>query len=415
MSQLPLLAVVHDRGSASPMEVVAAARRLCDVVFVCDERLPGSAGAAAQIARFARVCDVTGLDGDGTRAAVAALGAAGIVTFSEYRIPRTADLAAHCGLPYHRDGTVRRLVDKRAQRAALHAAGVESTRCVTVHGPADVPAAVAATGLPAVLKPRSGAGSVDTCRVETAEQAQAALREFTAGQGGSAPAGFVLEELLTGDPLAAGEGFGDYVSVESVVHDGTVHHLCVTGKLPLAEPFRETGMVLPAPLPGPLAARVEALAGAAVAALGIEHGLTHVEIKLTPGGPRLIEVNGRLGGFVAALLRRAAGYDPVRAALRAALRLEPEVPRFAFREVSFQYYLTPPAGPARLVAIHGLDAVRAMDEVWQVAVTAEPGSEVGWRQGTMGMLGVVHGAAPDHAGVRAAVKAIREKIAVEYA
>jgi biotin carboxylase len=412
MSRLPLLAVVHDRGSASPMEVVASARRLCDVVFVCDERLPGSAGAAGQISGIARVRDVTGLDPDEERAAVAALGADGIVTFSEYQLARTAGLAAHCALPFHRPEVARRLVDKHTQRAALRDAGVESTRCVRLRRPEEVPAAVAEVGLPAVLKPRSGAGSVDTCRVDTLDQAEAALREFTRGRDGAAE--FVLEELLRGDPLAAGEGFGDYVSVESVVHDGTVHHLCVTGKLPLADPFRETGMVVPAALPAPLAERVEELAGAAVSALGIEHGVTHVEIKLTPGGPRLIEVNGRLGGFVAPLVRRASGYDMVRAALRAALCLEPELPRPACREVAFQYYLTPPADATRLVAIDGVDAVRAMDEVRQVAVTAAPGTEVGWRRGTMGMLGVVHGAAPDHTAVRAAIKSIREKLVAQY-
>lgn len=49
---------------------------------------------------------------------------------------------------------------------------------------------------------------------------------------------FVLEEFLHG---ADSGPFGDYVSVESLVLDGIPHHFALTGKFPLAEPFREVG------------------------------------------------------------------------------------------------------------------------------------------------------------------------------
>src|SRR5262249_28160811 len=46
-------------------------------------------------------------------------------------------------------------------------------------------------------------------------------------------------------------------------------------------------------------------------ALGIEDGLTHTEARLTPRGPVIIEVNGRLGGDLIPFLGRAAtGIDP---------------------------------------------------------------------------------------------------------
>ncbi|RKT08370.1 ATP-grasp domain-containing protein [Streptomyces sp. 3211.6] len=412
MRTLPLLAVVFDRGSAGSVEILASARKLCSVVFVCDEDLPGSAGSAARLAEVARVLDVTGLSPAERRSALRALRPDGITTFSEYRLAATAELAEACGLTFHPPHVAAVLVDKERQRTRLREAGVQSTRCVAVRTAAQVPAALAEVGLPAVVKPRSGAGSVDTCRVDSAEQAVAVAQEFLAGGG----AEFVLEEYLEGDPDAAGPGFGDYVSVESVSSGGAVRHVCVTGKLPLAEPFRETGMFQPAALPGPLAEQVLGLTGAALRALGVTDGVTHVEIKLTPDGPRLIEVNGRMGGYVGALLRRSTRFDLLRAALRAALGLPLEIPELHFPAVEFVYFLTPPADAgATLAGIRGLDEVAAMEEVWQVKADPGAGRSLHWRAGTEGHLGTVHGTAADHDRLRAAVGAIGAAIRLEYA
>ncbi|MFF2197869.1 acetyl-CoA carboxylase biotin carboxylase subunit family protein [Streptomyces sp. NPDC058157] len=412
MRTLPLLAVVFDRGSAGSVEILASARKLCSVVFVCDEDLPGSAGAAARLAEVARVLDVTGLSPEQRRAALRELRPDGITTFSEYRLAATAELAEACGLTFHPPHVAAVLVDKERQRTRLREAGVQSTRCLAVRTAEEVPAALAEVGLPAVVKPRSGAGSVDTCRVDDAERAVAVAREFLAGGG----AELVLEEYLAGDPDAAGPGFGDYVSVESVSSGGAVRHVCVTGKLPLAEPFRETGMFQPAALPGPLAEQVLALTGAALRALGVTDGVTHVEIKLTPDGPRLIEVNGRMGGYVGPLLRRSTRFDLLRAALRAALGLPLEVPELDFPAVEFVYFLTPPADTgAALAGIRGLDEVAAMEEVWQVKADPGAGRTPHWRAGTEGHLGTVHGTAADHDRLRAAVGAIGAAIRLDFA
>ncbi|WP_369173679.1 acetyl-CoA carboxylase biotin carboxylase subunit family protein [Streptomyces sp. R28] len=412
MSNLPLLAVVYDRGSAGAVEIVASARKLCSVLFVCDESLPGAADTARQLGELAQVLDVTGMSPEKAGAALSALDVRGIVTFSERRLAATAELAAASGLPFHTPDVVAGLVDKQRQRARLHAAGVQSTRCEAVRSVDDVPEAAARVGLPAVLKPRSGAGSVNTCRVDDLGQLVAVTEEFMA----DGAAEYVLEELLVGDPGGAGAGFGDYVSVESVTSGGVVHHVCVTGKLPLAEPFRETGMFQPASLSPVLRSQVLALTEAAIHALGITGGVTHVEIKLTPDGPRLIEVNGRMGGYVGALLRRSARFDLLRAALREALSLPVDLPELSFPAVEYVYFVTPPADSGQtLTAMHGLDEVAALDGVWQVKAEAAAGRSLDWRNGTEGHLGTVHGTAADHDRLRVAIAAIESAIVLESA
>jgi len=63
-----------------------------------------------------------------------------------------------------------------------------------------------------------------------------------------------------------------------------------------------------------------ATAAAAVAALGIRHGPSYVQLILSPDGPRVMEVAARLGGgHDSEICRLAAGVDLAAAAVRAAV------------------------------------------------------------------------------------------------
>ena len=108
----------------------------------------------------------------------------------------------------------------------------------------------------------------------------------------------VIESYMVGaSPPPSGQ-FSDYVSVESVVADGVISHLAVTGRLPQAEPFRETGLIIPTDFEPSVVEELLRVATAAIRAIGVRIGCLHTEIKLTDKGPRVIEVNGRIGGFV---------------------------------------------------------------------------------------------------------------------
>lgn len=423
---LPRVAVVLDFGAASPLNILAAARRLCEVVFVCDSGLPFVRQHAEDLAAFGTVCDITGLDPPRAAGRVGALAASAITTFSEAQLARTAALAAGCGLPFHSARTAAALTDKFIQRETLAAAGVQATRCQVVTGPADLALALPRVGLPAVLKPRAGAGGARTCRVGTAGEAAARLREFLAARHG--PAGrpgrdeFVLEELLPGDPAAAGAGWGDYVSVESVTCGGVTSHLEVTGKFPLTPPFRETGYFVPATLGPALRQEVLRLTGAALAALGVTGGMTHAEVKLTPAGPRIIEVNGRLGGYVADIVRRARGFDLVRLALAAALgqppaqvlALPPGAALPGYQRHAFQFFILPPMGAARLLDLAGVAALRQQPGIHLVETFARPGDAIDWREGTLSYLGIVHGSGHSHADIRRLAGLVRQTLHVSY-
>jgi predicted ATP-grasp superfamily ATP-dependent carboligase len=417
--RIPRLAVVLDFGSATPMSILASARGLADIIFLCDRDLPYIRAQVGELREIATVCDITGLGGADLVDLVERLDLDGITTFSESRLNVTAGLAQRRDLPYLSVWTARALTDKYIQRRVLAEAGVQATRCRVVHDVAGVAAALAEVGLPAILKPRNGAASAYTCRVDTVAEATARLGDFLEhlpATSASVPArrDFVVEEMLVGDPTVAGAAWGDYVSVESVTSHGVVRHIEITGKFPLADPLRETGYVVPCTLADDVRGQVLSLTEASILALKVQHGTTHVEVKLTPHGPRIIEVNGRLGGYVADIVSRARGIDLVRATLAAALGCAAEVPPAAYRRHAFQYFVTPPMPAVVLRGLDGVAELGAHQGIQLVETFKGVGERLDWRDGTLAYLAIVHGSAHDHEGVLGLVELVDRTLEIEY-
>ncbi|WP_018353337.1 ATP-grasp domain-containing protein [Longispora albida] len=374
------LAVVYDEGAADPREIRAGLAGLGELVYA----VPASPHATAMLPLLRELGRVVPL------AEVPALRPGAVLTFSERQVVPTAELAASLGLPGHSPETARLLTSKPAQRARLAGSGVDRVRSYLLRDPADWRAAVEHTGLPAVLKPARGEGSSDTYKISSVEQA-----ERLAGPG------LVLEELLAGRDAAP---YGDYVSVESVVSHGRVCHVAITGKLPLLEPFRETAQFWPAVLASGEPEQILGLTTRALAALGVTTGVTHTEIKLTAAGPRLIEVNGRLGGLINELSTRAAGISLVELAGRAALG-EHVSPRPASPgRVYFQYNHPAPAGGGTLLAVRGIPQVRKVPGVTGYRRLIQPGTRFGPSVMSR-FLDHLEGDAPAHADMLATIAA----------
>lgn len=409
----PLLLVPYARGAARPLGIASAARAHADVLFMADLTDQATRAELAAGGRAVRTLDTAGLSADDVVARSVDLRPAGVTTFSETLLPLTARIAEACGLPGHDVATAARLRDKWLQRRALADAGVDGTACVAVSGAGDLEAALARTGTPAVLKPRRGMGSVNTQVVHSPQDCLAAYRAMTADGD---PDGYVLEEYLPGDPAAAGPEWGDYVSVESLVVDGETHTVGLTGRFPLAPPLRENGTFAPSTLSPAQAAEAVRVEQAALRALGVRHGPTHTELKLTPDGPRVIEVNGRMGGYVADLHLRARGVRYVEAAVLAALGLDPttalrpDPQRAERRAVAFQFCLVPPPGVAAPSALEGLDALHEVPGIDHVEVSAPRTRRTDALGGLDRLLGSVYGLTADHAALHRTVTDLQKRL-----
>lgn len=394
-----LVAVVYDLGAASPMDIANAAEGLCDIVFVVDLHDRHAAQVLTVLEEYAPVVDLAAGD---DQALAALTGVTAITTFSESMMRTTAQLAARLGLRYHPETVAAVLTDKSLQRELLNRAGVTPTGQAQARDAGGFTQALELVGLPAVIKPRQGHGGTDTLCCATREQYDEAVSSLlAAGSGGS----WVIEELLPAGSHPGGAWLGDYVSVETAVVDDDVWHFGVTEKLPLAPPFRETGDLVPDGLPDDLRAEVCAVAEAALRAVGITFGLVHTELKLSPQGPRVIEVNGRLGGNVGRLMRRASDLDPVRLALE--LIVSGRVTRrpVTFRHTSLDYGVMPPQHPVTVVSASPA-GFRSLDGVWAVDRSARVGHRLDWRRGSWERVFTVWMDAPHREAVPDALRAL---------
>jgi biotin carboxylase len=343
-----------------------------------EARVADTADVAAVLAACAR------LDGPVT----------GVTSSSEYFIAVAAEAARALGLPHPDPDAVRACRDKSTQRARLAVAGVPSPAYAAVTSPGAAVAAAHRVGLPCVVKPVTGSGSVGVrlCRTPD-EVAAAASAVLDPGDGEPArslpPQDAVLVEAYADGP--------EY-SVE-LLHGTPVG---VTRKHLGPEPyFVETGHDFPAPLPAGDRERLERTATAALAALGLGWGASHVELRLTPAGPVLIEVNPRLaGGMIPQLISEALGTDMIaQLAAAAAGRPGPAGPgRSAAAAIRFLVA----SEPGRLAQVSGEVAARAVDGVVDVQVTCTPGAEIGPPRSFADRLGYVIAAAATPAAAAAA-------------
>ncbi|MHC5704451.1 ATP-grasp domain-containing protein [Streptomyces tirandamycinicus] len=353
-----VLAVVYDKGAASPGEIGVGLSDLGRLAFL----VPDTSHVARLRGVLEHLGQVVPLTGEARadNALLRRIAPTALLTYSELMLRTTASLAAAAGLPFHSVDTARILTDKVRQRRLLHEAGVDDVRTHPLSAPEQWPQAREAVGLPAVIKPAHGAASRNTHAVTDDAQARALLPEVFAAvdrkHAGSGPP-LIVEEMLQGRPSLP---YGDYASVESLCTPDGVTHLALSGKLPLLTPFRESGRFWPTHLPTEEQHTVLALVSRALKALGVTYGLTHTELKLTPTGPRIIEVNGRLGGHVNGLARTACGTDLVRLAALVALGEPVDPPVLRPDRVHFQHHGLAPTEPCVLEAVHGAEQLRQL-------------------------------------------------------
>lgn len=235
----------------------------------------------------------------------------GVTTFCEMAVPLASRLAEKLGLPCNTPCSVDNARDKHATRDIMMKAGLPTPRHYRVATPDDVAKAAAHVGFPAVIKPVNGAASIGVIRVND----EAALQKaYTRVVSDMARCRVVAGALVEGDESQpeseanAGSWIqlvlmveeyldGQEVDCDLIFDGGRPVYGAVTDNWPTVEPyFNETGSNCPSVLPRASQAELLELSVRAVQSLGLVLGVFHVECKQTSRGPRLIEVNTRMGG-----------------------------------------------------------------------------------------------------------------------
>lgn len=412
-AELPRVAVFWEQASASPLELADAARGLCRIVWVVGWSMSKAEMTFPDriMARLGVLVDITGKSEKEVLDLLRPHELQGVVAFTDSPQVLAAKVAASFGLPFNSVDAARRSSDKFEQRSALQKAGIPVPGFIKLK-PSDFPKAAdrpLPLAYPAVLKPCHGSGSRDTFFVRDDADLRRTLELCDKED-------FILEEFLEGSPEPASKVGADIVSVESVLLNGVAHHFGVTGRFPFAPPFRETGSFFPSDCSLEDRRAVLTLATAAISSLCLSHGAVHTEIKLTPSGPRLIEINPRVGGLIAFLVARLGGPPLAVLAFRLALGLEVEPPPAIVSPlISFARWIPSAASATDLDDIAGIDRLRALPGVESIAQNKRQGDRLDAREGgATGYLLAVKGAVGSHQELRQLLAEIDNSLTVTY-
>jgi len=230
---------------------------------------------------------------------------AGVMSWDESKIIQTAWAARELGLPGGDPEAVLRCRDKFATREALFDAGVPQPAYALV---GDVEAAQIAAdkiGYPVILKPRAASASYGVVLVGDGAEVAAYFRYVAETAVPHMPR--YEREVLVEEYLPEAE-----ISVDAAVYRGHVTPLFLGRKeVGFAPYFEETGHYVSHIDPLLRDPELVGILTETHRALGFTDGWTHSELKLTEAGPKLIEVNGRLGGdLIPYVGQQASGIDP---------------------------------------------------------------------------------------------------------
>ncbi|MCY0934978.1 ATP-grasp domain-containing protein [Streptomyces sp. H34-S4] len=299
------------------------------------------------------------------------LGFDGVVSSCDYYLPAVARIAERLGLPGPTVLAVEAACHKGLTRRVLAEAAVPGPRFAVCGDAARAAAAAREIGYPLVVKPVDLCGGMLVREVRDERELDSACRALSDfpvnARGQERSPVLLLEELLTGPE----------VSVETVSFGGATHVVGVTDKsIGGAPAFIETGHMFPAGMDPALEREAVDTAVAAINALGLDHVVCHTEIKLTPRGPRVVEVNPRpAGNRITELVRHVTGVDLAAACLDVALGRRPDLtPRPTGVHSAAVAFLLPET-TGTLAGIDGADDIRERREVLELAL-AEPGRTV---------------------------------------
>lgn len=257
--------------------------------------------------------------------------------------------------------------DKSAMRRRLAQHGVPVPAFYACGSYEDFCAAVSHFSDVCVVKPADNAASRGVELFHVTDDAAALRRQYDYSKGYSRGGTVMVEEYMTGPE----------VSVESLIVDGKVDILAITDKQVTPLPFFvELGHTEQSRLPEAVKAQIRAVTEQAIHAIGIRTGCSHAELKVTPDGPKIVEIAARLGGdfITSRLVPLATGVDMVGSSILLALHRPADTTRRWDRGSAIRFFGAEKEGILRRICQDG--DVAHMPGVEELAFYVKPGDRV---------------------------------------
>ncbi|MFC1521425.1 MFS transporter [Elusimicrobiota bacterium] len=326
----------------------------------------------------------------------------GVVNFMDTNVILNVRIAKRLGLTRHAVYGVQYAKDKSAMRGVTGDKPY-ATKFYDVESIDDIKFAIERTGLPAVIKPPMAAASRGVYVVHSLSQARAIYRQInewvkslseekrkvyfpkfdeTKGQP------VLVEEFLTQSASDKRKG-SDEVDIEMLVQDGQIKFAAIGDNFHATEgDHRETINSHPSRLSWIKKRKLMNMAKDVVKQLKLENGSVHLEAMITKNGPRIIEVNPRMGGTLTnTLVKEAWGVDLVEENVKIALDVPiPDRTKIKpIKTVIGRWFFSQTKG--KVARLRGFENFEG-NEGYDLRLTKKEGDEIGGREaGYAGSVG----------------------------
>ena len=313
---------------------------------------------AALIAFLERQHDILGFDG--------------LITVCDYYIDTVAQVAQALRLPHAFASNVGQVRRKHRVRETLACAGLPNPKFKTAMTWDATYQAAADIGYPLIVKPSDLSSSAFVRLVKNDTElrdAFLALEQFSTNfRAQERESLWLLEEYMTG-----GE-----VSVEACTFRGDTTVIGITDKSVTGFPyFIEDGHMFPAQLAASDIDAINDLVVKALEAVGYDHGISHTEVKLTPQGPRIVEINPRPGGnYITELVERVTGIDLLAAQIDLALGQRPDLSQKNTGVTSAAIKFLVPTSGGYIQAVNDIDTLANDPQVARWVINPVVGTEI---------------------------------------
>ncbi|MFB6722714.1 acetyl-CoA carboxylase biotin carboxylase subunit family protein [Kribbella sp. NPDC056345] len=244
----------------------------------------------------------------------------GVLCWDEARILQTAHVAEALGLPGGDVAMINRCRDKHLTRTALAEHGVPQPASVLVDTVDEALATAEKLGYPIILKPRALAASLGVVKVNDSAELRDNwdfAHDTTVPEAPHYDVKVLVEEFADGYEI----------SIDAAVFHGQVTPFCLARKEIGYPPYaEEIGHFVDATDPLLADDQLQQVLVDAHKAIAFTDGVTHTEIMMTADGPKVIEINARIGGdLIPYLGLQATGVDPGLAAAAVACGRQPSL------------------------------------------------------------------------------------------
>jgi len=243
-----------------------------------------------------------------------------------------AKLAQELGLPFHSPEVVERSLDKWLMKQAFLQYGIPCARGKLFKKNEEIKEYdLNDFRYPLVLKPKDATSSQGVFRVEKfSEIKQCADETRKFSRNGE----LIIEEFLEGKEY----------SVETITFKGKTTIVQYTEKFITPFPYTvEMGHLQPADLSDEEKRQIDKVVTAAINVISIDNSAAHTEVKITPEGPKILEIGSRGGGdFISSYLTLAStGISMDEAIIKVALGKEPDLRPKTSKYSCIKYFSLP--------------------------------------------------------------------------